>query len=337
MAGPDVVPNQWYHLVGTYDPETKTKAFYVDGQRVGAAGDVTVNVNEAKPLRIGAGQTDSVIGNFFWNGGVDEVAVFPSVLSQDRIVAHYTAAVGGAPALVNPPAVTYNPPATLSLNNVYHTAAGSYRVVVRNGAGTVTSDPVLLTVMPTPSYANLTNDLVLHLTWDGDLQDSSGRGNHGSAVGSPSFVPGRIGAQALRFRTDPASGTYDYVTLGAIGDLNNNALGYVLNVGQDGTGGYSPVIPDGTLDDLGIWRRALSTYEAQSIYLVGRDAGRSFDEVGPVRLEVHAVDGFVDVVWQGGTLVQSATVDGVYTAVPGAQAPFHRVTPAGAAQFYKVQ
>jgi len=37
-----------------------------------------------------------------------------------------------------------------------------------------------LAVSPYPQFANLTNELVLHLKFDGDVQDSSGRTNHGT-------------------------------------------------------------------------------------------------------------------------------------------------------------
>ena len=36
-------------------------------------------------------------------------------------------------------------------------------------------------------------ELVAHYTFDGDLQDSSGKGNHGRAVGNITFEDGKIG------------------------------------------------------------------------------------------------------------------------------------------------
>jgi hypothetical protein len=61
---------------------------------------------------------------------------------------------------------------------------------------------------------------VLHLPFDNDYGDLSGRGNHGAPVGAPVFVPGMIGSHALQYNTDPARGTYDYVTLGTPADFN---------------------------------------------------------------------------------------------------------------------
>jgi hypothetical protein len=67
--------------------------------------------------------------------------------------------------------------------------------------------------------------LVLHLKFNGDYSDSSGRGNNGTAVGAPTFVAGQIG-QALHYstRTDTggSGGTVtnaNYVNLGRPSDL----------------------------------------------------------------------------------------------------------------------
>jgi len=67
---------------------------------------------------------------------------------------------------------------------------------------------------------SITNALVVHLTLDNTLSDATGRGNHASAVGSPGFSPGVIGAGALSF-SNLANGTsFNYVTLGVRPDLS---------------------------------------------------------------------------------------------------------------------
>lgn len=67
--------------------------------------------------------------------------------------------------------------------------------------------------------STLTKDLVAHLTFDNDYRDSSGRGNHGTPVGSPTRVPGKVGANALSFSTIPELSEFNYVTL-----LDSNSL-----------------------------------------------------------------------------------------------------------------
>jgi hypothetical protein len=90
------------------------------------------------------------------------------------------------------------------------------------------------------------------------------------------------------------------------------------------------------MDDMGIWRRALNSYEALSIYNAALN-GLSFDTGGPIKIGVNQVGSNIDVSWQGGILKQSTTVNGTYTPVPGASAPFYRTPTTGPAMFYKVQ
>ena len=52
-------------------------------------------------------------------------------------------------------------------------------------------------VLPPAAYDDLTNGLVLHLSFDTGLSDSSGQGNDAVATGTPAFIPGKIGPQAI--------------------------------------------------------------------------------------------------------------------------------------------
>jgi hypothetical protein len=110
---------------------------------------------------------------------------------------------------------------TLAIPNVDFPDAGTYLARVTNPVGTTDSNPATLAVVPPPTFANLTNDLVLHLTFDGNYEDVSGRGNHASPVGAPTLVPGRLG-QAMHYNTDnsdPGNVIYNYATLGTPADL----------------------------------------------------------------------------------------------------------------------
>ena len=103
--------------------------------------------------------------------------------------------------------------------------SGEYQLVVTQGALTLKSTPVSLVVKPTPAYVDLRNDLVLHMKFEGDYKDSSGRANDGSAVGSPALVAGKIGSQALNYSSDGSTPEGDnYITLGERGDLQFEAL-----------------------------------------------------------------------------------------------------------------
>jgi len=74
---------------------------------------------------------------------------------------------------------------------------------------------------------SITNDLVLHLTFDNTLNDNSGRGNNATYVSSnglsiqpvsPTYVSGKLG-QGFRFNTYSDASLIEYATLGYPADL----------------------------------------------------------------------------------------------------------------------
>jgi hypothetical protein len=355
----------------------------------------------------------------------------------------------------------------LSIPNVYYTETGTYILRATNITGATNSASAILTVVPTPLFANLTNNLVLHLKFDGNYLDSSGRNNHGTPIGTlpgPAFVPGKIGDNAVHVdsevdTTDPNNlvcTNANYVTLNSPADLQFGAetnftvaywvkmpageiytefpvlcnsingtynpglyfgtdwnsggegggvawwvsnpgkhvasstvpggpflindgnwhhivvsfdrMGFAVtyldgvainsvsvagtedfdqpmqpwNIGQDATGiypwsGVAGIKSEAIIDDMGIWRRALSPTEAQSIYIVGNTYGRSFDTYGPVTLTVKQSGSDIELIWQAGTLEAADEVNGTYLPVGGAVAPYYKVTPMAAKKFYRVK
>ena len=251
LNGPAVVLNEWTHLAAVYDGSSKY--FYVNGALVGTA-EISAVPNNIRPLRIGAGRPESDVGDYFFIGDIDEVAVYNKVLPSDRIEYHYglgkysddtapfitqqpvattvqvgspatlTARAGGSPLLRSQwlkdgapiPQATN---ATLTLTPATYGDNGMYALRAANSIGTVDSAPAKLAVLPPPAFAFVTNDLVLHLKFDNDYLDVSGRGNHATAINFPSFVPGVVGANALRYNTDITGGQYNYATLGTPPDL----------------------------------------------------------------------------------------------------------------------
>lgn len=111
----------------------------------------------------------------------------------------------------------------LLFNRAIESDSGTYRLFVTQGATTIATEPVNLTVQPVPSCLNLTQDLVLHLKFDGDYRDSSGRSNHGSPRGNPEIAPGKVGSGALRCSTIVENSIVtaaNYVSLGTPRDLD---------------------------------------------------------------------------------------------------------------------
>ena len=382
----------------------------------------------------------------------------------------------GTPIVVGQEITTNVPPVTnliyatstsLTLSNVsYADAIGkTYQCVATNGTGSATSIVATLTVTPNPAFANLTNQLVLHLTFDTDYTDSSGRGHNATPVGSPAIVPGVVGPGALMYSTtvdglgghlgnvtsanfltlgafppdalssapandlsfsnavnfsvaywvrtptNTGSGdlpflcsainsyqnfgmtfapTYDTSTLGgwswSLGDgttfaglygpagsiddgswhhlvhtfnwttgegityldgafvstvgisvLGDIDSGNPFSIGQDPTGMY-PEAATNYLDDLAVWKgRVLTPSEAYSAYYVGKTFGNSFTVIAPITIQTTTVSGSHYIVWQTGTLNWADNVQGPYTPVPGAVAPYYQINPTLPKKFFRVQ
>jgi hypothetical protein len=469
--GSSVTGNDWNFIAASGTATTLN--LYINGQLVAtAATTATAGYGTSTSPFILTGNT-SGNGDPCLNGFMDEVALYPHTLSDAQIYSLYAA---GAYGTTTRPFVTRNPAGqtvmvggsvnlsasiagslpltyqwknngvnipgatspTLTLNNVYFTNAGSYVLWGNNNAGQTNTAAATVTVMPPPTFAYLTNGVVLHLQFNGDYADSSGSGNDATAIGSVPFIAGKIGQAAHvattpnnnylvvndtagnmefdetmsftvsfwvrytdRFNDNPIignarnstyqlgwvftdeggklewslvstanSGTYlrDPVGPSVIGDGNwHNVVGvvdrqqqmafayvdgvldgswsiaglgtlattYSITIGQDPTGAYGSETFD--LDDVGIWSRALSSYEAASVYGAGQSSGQSFNVYGPVKTYVNHVGNYVDVSWQAGTLLQSTNVSGTYNPVQGATVPFYRTSPTNSAMFFRVR
>ena len=123
------------------------------------------------------------------------------------------------------------------------------------------------------------------------------------------------------------------------GDYGDLTQPQEVLIGQANNGDYAD---PGTLeiDDLGIWRRELAGFEAQSIYIVGQQHGRSFDQSAPVvtdpQLKIAVSGGNLEITWTGGTLESVDALGGAWAPVAGASAPKHTVTAGDGAKFYRV-
>ena len=108
-------------------------------------------------------------------------------------------------------------------------------------------------------------------------------------------------------------------------DFTGNLL---VNIGQDGTGWYNDknggAITNGLIDDVGIWRRALSAQEALAIYTTGQ-AGHDLSQatqpeaVGP--LAITQTGGSLNLTWTASpTFKLQKTISlypAIWTDVPG--------------------
>ncbi len=138
--------------------------------------------------------------------------------------------LNGAPI---PNSATNGIVSTLTLSSVTTNASGIYRLIITNSFGMLTSGVAQVTVVG----GSITNGLVAHLTFDGNFNDTSGRGNNGayafngtSGDPNPVFIPGKIG-QAFEFTTLADGTKMDYATLGYPTDLqfgDSNAVSISL-------------------------------------------------------------------------------------------------------------
>jgi len=88
-----------YHIVVTHDYTAKTVTFYVNRTDIGTASQpsgygVGIAVPSGSWLSVG-----SYASNYCFDGTLDEVAVYNSVLSPTRIAAHYTAGIPAVPGI----------------------------------------------------------------------------------------------------------------------------------------------------------------------------------------------------------------------------------------------
>jgi hypothetical protein len=303
---------------------------------------------------------------------------------------------------------------TLSISAVQLSDAGRYQVNITNTEGQALSTGVRLIVSP----STITGSLVIHLKFDGDYTDSSGRTNDAAPVGSPTFAAGKLG-QAMKFTTKQDGSEFDYASLGypddlkfgsdtdftisfwanysqqvddpplisnkdwlssdnrgwgiftqpnghlrinstgtggtkydlgssstplvgngawhnvllsyargaivtlyvdgvpantradlTTGSIDTDDLSYAVNIGQDGTGGYTDHggagITNALIDDVGIWRRALSAQEASAVYTAGQ-SGKDLSQAAvaaKVTLTATLSGGALHLSWPANPNVQ---------------------------------
>lgn len=469
-SGINVPLGQWVFVALVVEP-TRGTLYMNDGSGlVSAINNVTHPVLPGTdPFFLGRDRTDRV-----FNGDIDEAAVYQKALSAAEIqnlsvmgysgptppsisdnpvtqtvlagqpVTFTVGAIGAYPltyqwkhAGTNLPGATS---ATLTIPSVYYSDAGNYQAFVANSVGTTNSQEGTLFVEAPPSFAYLTNDLVLHLKFDGNCLDSSGHANDGTAndlTPGVSYVPGKIGSNGVLVGTngfvtlvntadlsfgpsdsfsvafwvkcgpgnndipimgnainstyqagfvfsedadklewtitsygggtqtvaDPVPGspiitdgawhnvvvTFDrtnstattYVdgsqvdsrSIAGLGSLDN---GNSITFGNDPTGTYiyDPVTYQ--IDDVGIWRRALTPGQATGIYAAGQ-VGQSFDVIGPGSLTSKKTGNALELIWQQGTLQTTTNLLGGWVNVPGAVAPYATVPTTNPATFYRVK
>ena len=226
--------NAWNHVAATYDQATGTRRIYVNGSKVAERTDPPITLTTSSvPVTIGTEIASATSNLIYFNGLIDELAVYNYALSDADVSAIFAASGTGkctvlpAPQIVAQPqaqtvtagsAVAFNvfadcsttlyqwhlngsdvPGAsgsTFQLHNVQASDAGTYSVTLSNSGGSVVSSNASLTVNLAPC---LTQPAGLIDWWQagGNAMDSAGT-NHGTLQGATTFSSGMVG-QAFSF------------------------------------------------------------------------------------------------------------------------------------------
>lgn len=93
--------NQWHHVAYTFDDSSKVQALYVNGQLVDVGVVNKTITYDASALLIGAGNSNGNPG-FFYQGLVDELAIYNRALSGLEVEAIHDAGVNGKCATSGP-------------------------------------------------------------------------------------------------------------------------------------------------------------------------------------------------------------------------------------------
>ena len=240
----------WQHVVGVYDGQNALGGgvkmyIYVNGELEGSGPCPTGQSPTTSQVSIGSKRTgnDPTYDGTF-DGTVDEVAVYNTALSASTVFAHYAAAYGTtlAPFInVEPVPVTnyLGLPIKLSVaaagsvpltytwyqgNTVVGNAsiyfissaafsdAGYYYVNIANGLGNTNSVTNYVAVLAPPTSPPAIPGLVVHLPFNGNLTDVTGRGNDGTGKHSTKVPGGNSGTTNTVSPGPATSPNFYYVT-----------------------------------------------------------------------------------------------------------------------------
>jgi|GEM_PF-1171218 len=243
--GSRIQSGTWFFIAAVGD--ATTMSLYINGQQVATTtSSASSSYGTSTAPFIFTGDT-SGNGDSPLPGSLDEIAVFDHALTSTDIATIYSKAAyssntkptfsqqpfGSTVAQAHPASftvtaygsmpITYqwykdgtaiadatNTSLTFTSANI--SDSGSYYVIASNTAGSAKSSTVTLTVNATPTYANLTNGLVLHMPFDGDTKDTSGLKNDGTINGSVPFVTGELG-QGIDLESTKDSSIYNSVSV----------------------------------------------------------------------------------------------------------------------------
>ena len=198
-GGTILSPNQWWHLVGTYDGHNEI--LYINGEQVAIRTQANDILTSSGALRIGG---DSIWGEYF-QGYIDEVRIYNRALSIEEVNYNLATAIN----VSNPPQFVMGAQALeSSVDYIEAGTAIAHRVVPQN-TGVVTSVQVYL------DSSSTATELI-----SGIYQDNNG--HPGRLVGQgklTALIPGAWNTVPIRLVSVSADQPYWLAMLGSNGNL----------------------------------------------------------------------------------------------------------------------
>jgi hypothetical protein len=145
-------------------------------------------------------------------------------------------------------------------------------------------------------------------------------------VGTVTYLDGAVAKSAKQAGT----------SVGAANASLDSSPPNPATIGQDPTGHYGES-GSAEIDDLGVWRKALTPLEAASIYAAGNLSAQSFTGTYPTSITLEVLPGHqLRLSWPYGILQSATSVTGPYTAVSGATSPYTTSSASGA-KYYRLK
>jgi PKD repeat protein len=283
---------RWHHVAASMGPNGM--ALYVDGKLAGSRTDTTSGLSFKAYFRVGSDK--ALAGASTFNGRIDEVALYPTVLSAEQVASHHGLGVNGRPANVVPTArfgavpndlavafdaaSSVDPDGTLASyawdfgdgtkatgTTAAHTygAAGTYQVALAvtddKGATATTTVPVTVIAnrAPVAVFTPSVSDRTIAV-------DGSGSGDPDGRVAGLTwdFGDGSTATGATATHTYAADGTYRVTLTVADDDGTTTSTGQDLAVSAPvvlATDTFNRTVPAGlgTADTGGAWTMSNGT------------------------------------------------------------------------------
>ena len=228
--GPTAATNTWTHVVGTYNATTMVLSVYVNGV-FGGSNTLTANWNATAPMVLGYVLNNNTQSSR-WTGSIDEVNVFPRMLTLPEINALYGLySIQPAATTIHLPAVSLGVPGALqgaqqgqtaSTAVAFSGAGGAYNArsftspnpftielwfrVTGNAGGTLAGFTTDLTSMSTTAdrllYLNSTGKLVFGVAPGGTKTTVATTASYNDGVWHHAVAS--LGAAGMKLYTDGA-------------------------------------------------------------------------------------------------------------------------------------